>query len=151
MKRVALLSHCILNPFCEYEEPAAKKLYREFVAALMENDIGILQLPCPELTYQGLERESIVPGDKKGDDYADYCKKVLEPVINNVIEYRKNNIEVIAVLGIDTSPSCSALDKSAFMMKVLLDAVAAEGISIKTVDVPVTDDWDPKDWIEKII
>ena len=117
----------------------------------MGNDIDIIQLSCPEFTYQGLERESILPRDKKGDVYANFCKKVLEPVINNIIEYSKNNIEVIAVLGIDTSPSCSAPDKTAFMMKELLDSLAVEGTFIKTEDVPVTDNWNPKDWNKKII
>lgn len=137
MKKVALLSHCILNPFCEFEEPAAKELYREIVKRLMDEDIGILQLPCPELTYQGLERTSIVPGGEGSNEYTKFCRDLVSATVENIKEYKKNGIKVGAILGIDTSPSCSAIDESAFMTKELFEIIGEEGIEIKKIDVPV--------------
>lgn len=137
MKKVALLSHCILNPFCELEEPAAKKMYREIVKRLMDEDIGILQLPCPELTYQGLERTSIVPGGEGSHEYEEFCKDIIIPIVNNIREYKKMEIKVGIILGIDTSPSCSAVDKSAFMTKVMFEILGKEAIEINKIDVPV--------------
>ena len=56
-KKLAILSHCILN-----QNSVVKGEYKDintflpFVKNLFENNIGILQLPCPETEYYGLKR-----------------------------------------------------------------------------------------------
>ena len=48
-KKVVLVSHCILNQNSVVNDLArAKGAYREIVETIMDNDIGIHQLPCPE-------------------------------------------------------------------------------------------------------
>ena len=56
-KKIAVLSHCILNQNAvvkgEYKD---MNVFLPFVKKLFEDNIGILQLPCPETECYGLKR-----------------------------------------------------------------------------------------------
>ena len=140
MKKVVLLSHCVLNSFCEMPE-ASDAFRKRIVDILMEKKISMIQLPCPELCYQALERESIVAGAAKAQEYEIYCKQLLDPMIRNIKEYQKHGISIAGIIGIDTSPSCSVADKNAIMTKILMDQMSELGISSNLmIDMPVTGD-----------
>lgn len=137
MKRILIVSHCVLNSYCE--TPPAGDFYREGVLkAAIEKRLSIVQLPCPELCYQGLVRESINPGTDSAIEYEKYCEILLEPTIGNLIQYKENGIEVAGIIGIDTSPSCSVVDVDAIMMKTLFKKLKAEGVDVHIkVDMPI--------------
>ncbi|MGI6766615.1 MAG: hypothetical protein ACOX4R_05285 [Lentihominibacter sp.] len=139
MKRILLVSHCVLNSYCE--TPPAGDYYREgLLRAVLEKHLSIVQLPCPELCFQGLFRESINPGTEKAAEYEEYCEALLEPIVENLIQYKENGIEAAGIIGIDTSPSCSVVDVDAIMMKILFKRLKAEGIDIHfKVDMPIAD------------
>lgn len=138
MKKIILISHCVLNSYCELPK-APDELRKDMLEILMNQDVSIVQLPCPELSYQGLERESIHPGDEKAKDYEQYCKELLKPVIKDIQEYNANDVEIIGIIGIDTSPSCSVINKDAIMMKLLREELNDLKIDIKDLlDMPVT-------------
>lgn len=136
MKKVIVLSHCILNSFCELDEPSNKKLYDQFVVSLIKGGIGILQLPCPELSFQGLNRKSITAQDVKAEEYRVFCREILESTIRDLKEYHRNSIDVVKLVGIETSPSCSALDTESIMMKELVSLMEREGITYSKIDMP---------------
>ena len=140
MKRIVLLSHCVLNSMCE--DPPAVDTYRKcIVEAAMEKGVSMIQLPCPELCYQSLKRESIYPGTEMAGPYAEYCRKLLQPLTKNLCQYRENSVELAAVIGINTSPSCSVEDPESIMMKILLDTLKEIGYSdFRCIDMPVEPD-----------
>lgn len=88
MKKILLVSHCVLNSYCELPQ-APDILRKDIVKALIDKGISIVQLPCPELCYQGLERSSIYPGMKAEKEYTQYCRQLLGYLIGNIIEYKK--------------------------------------------------------------
>ena len=137
MKRIILLSHCVLNSMCE--EPPADDSYRRcIVEAALKNDISMIQLPCPELCYQALTRESIYPGTEKAGPYEDYCRELLAPLVGNFREYKKHGIELAAVIGINTSPSCSVEASDSIMMKVMVEELKNIGYDdFRCLDMPV--------------
>ena len=142
MKQLALLSHCVLNSFCE--APEASSVFRkQIMDVLMEKEISIVQLPCPELCYQALERESILAGSEQAEDYSKYCETLLAPVVQNLKEYSEHGIQVAGIIGIDPSPSCSVVDKEAIMMKYLLEEMERLDIPHgKLLDMPTAGDGD---------
>lgn len=142
MKKVVFLSHCILNPMCE--SPEASDLYRkEIFDVLHEKKCGIIQLPCPELCYQALIRESIEPGMASAKEYKAYCNKLLEPILKNIEEYRKNNIEIAALIGVDTSPSCSVANERAIFTEVFLKAIGDMSVEVgMVIDMPISNNID---------
>ena len=140
MKKIVLLSHCVLNSFCETPE-ASDRFRRELVNMLMERGISMVQLPCPELCFQALERESILPDGPQAESYGRYCRELLAPMVKNLKEYQSHGIQIAGIIGIDTSPSCSVLDKSAIMTKLLLEEMEGLGIvDVKLLDMPVEGD-----------
>ncbi|MEG0829300.1 MAG: hypothetical protein RSD88_01570 [Anaerovoracaceae bacterium] len=137
LPRIALISHCVLNSFCETPQ-ASHALRKKLMDILIEKKISIIQLPCPELCFQALSRESIFPGDEQAGAYGEYCKTLLEPVVRNLKEYKANNIHLVGIIGIDTSPSCSVLNDGGIMTSILfkeLEKISIKGVSC--IDMPV--------------
>lgn len=137
MKRIVLLSHCILNSFCELPQ-APDDLREEILRVINDKKLSVVQLPCPELSYQGLDRSSIYPGTPEAEKYEKYCGQLISTVVSNIEEYKDNDIEIAGIIGIDTSPSCSTMDSRAIMMKVLLEKLSDAGVTAKVLaDMPV--------------
>ena len=82
-KKLAILSHCILNQNAvvkgEYKD---MNIFFPFIKNLFENNIGILQLPCPETECYGLKRwghvkEQFNNVGYKNKSYLDLCNAIL--------------------------------------------------------------------------
>lgn len=138
MNKIALLSHCVLNSLCEL--PQASDAFRKsIVDILMEKKINLVQLPCPELCYQALDRVSIEPGDPSAEKYRLYCRELLRPLLHNFEEYKSQEIELVLILGIDTSPSCSVLNPEAIMTEILMEQLEKLQVFVKNkLDMPVS-------------
>ena len=102
-----LVCHCILNSnskvegLAEYEGALA-----DVVKLLIEEDIGIIQLPCPELTSCGMRRWGMVKEQYDTPFYRDHCRKLFYPYFQQIEEYVTNSYEVVGIIGMDGSPSC---------------------------------------------
>lgn len=140
MNKIALLSHCVLNSLCEL--PQASDTFRKaIVDCLMEKKINMVQLPCPELCYQALERVSIEPDSPAAEEYRKYCRELLKPLLHNLEEYKKQEIELVLILGIDTSPSCSITNPQAIMTGILEEELKTLQIFVKNrINMPVSGD-----------
>ncbi|MGI6766773.1 MAG: hypothetical protein ACOX4R_06080 [Lentihominibacter sp.] len=137
MERIVLVSHCVLNSMCEL--PPAPDEYRKGLLQIAgENKWEIIQLPCPELCYQSLARESIYPNTEKAKKYKEYCVELLAPLLNNLHEYKKAGYSITGIIGIETSPSCSIKLKEGIMMDLLLEFFRANGMACKnTINMPI--------------
>lgn len=137
-KRVIFISHCILNQntvVCPLAR--VKGAYREIIEEIMNNGIGIHQLPCPEYRHLGLKRE---PMDKKQYDtikYRTFCRSISQDTINVMREYLDNDYKIVGLIGINESPTCSINVAKGILMEELLTLAQKEGINLKTMDVPV--------------
>lgn len=119
-KKVIFIAHCILNQNtkldCCAHFPGAVK---EVVELLISNDIGIIQMPCPEMLYLGLNRETDVSAEPtvEQEDTRIYermlekgsqslCQRIVNEVIYQIKDYQYNNFEVVGLIGINGSPTC---------------------------------------------
>ncbi len=106
----------VLVPFClmaqayqaqgivKYEWKASIKPFMEL---LIENNINIIQMPCAEATYNNsLIREP--KGIKKYDtkEFNEHCEILATQVATQIENICKNGYEILAILGIEQSPSC---------------------------------------------
>ena len=56
-RRVVFLAHCLLNQNAISDGTAVyPAAFRELVQFFLEHQVGIVQLPCPELCCLGLDR-----------------------------------------------------------------------------------------------
>ncbi|SCZ00986.1 CD3072 family TudS-related putative desulfidase [Alkaliphilus peptidifermentans] len=106
-KKVILLCHCILNTNTKVEGLAKKSdLEKTIIDALIENQIGIIQLPCPEFMCYGLKRWGHVRAQFDTPHFRKSCKAIFEPYADQIINYIDNDYEVLGIIGIDGSPTC---------------------------------------------
>lgn len=114
MKKIVFVSHCLLNiaskvvMYNQEEMDAEEALRKKFMHLAIDNDIQLIQLPCPEYTLYGAKRWGHVSDQFDNIFFRKHCRKVLEPIIDQLKEYLANEdfFEVLGVVGIDGSPSC---------------------------------------------
>lgn len=114
MKKVLFVSHCILNTaakvvlYNQEEIDAEEALRKKFMRAAIDNDIQLIQLPCPEYTLYGARRWGHVSNQFDNIFFRNHCRRILTPIIDQLKEYLANDdfFEVLGFVGIDGSPSC---------------------------------------------
>lgn len=106
-KKIAIISHCIIN-----QNSVVKGEYKDiniffpFIKKLFEDNIGILQLPCPETECYGLRRWGHVKEQFDNCGYRKYVEKIVNSFVDIIKEYINNEYEIVGIYGIAGSPSC---------------------------------------------
>ncbi len=162
-KRVVLLAHCLLNQNAISDATAiAAGAVRELVDVFMDADVGILQMPCPELCCLGLDR-----GDEKGgtrdvvientrirkameSGRANEELQVLaDQVLHQIREYSRHGFEILGVIGCNRSPNCGVDTTSkedcevpgqGLFMEKLMAGVSELGPEIPFIGIKGSDD-----------
>jgi len=119
-RKVVFVSHCFLNQNSisdgTADFPAANL---PVVSLFINHNIGIVQMPCPELLCLGLDRGDVHGGERpviaentriraalQAQTPAKKLQQLAEQVVYQIEEYRKNDFAVVGVIGINRSPSC---------------------------------------------
>lgn len=119
-KRVLLVAHCVLNQNAKIDRCAHYPgAIQEAAVALIESGVGIIQMPCPELLYLGLDRQAergasttIESEDTRvaqrmvEEQGQALCQEIVHDLVYQIEEYRHNGFEVIGIVGINGSPTC---------------------------------------------
>jgi predicted secreted protein len=112
-RKIALVAHCITNQNSRAVGLAKRpSVITEIVEFLMRNQIGIIQMPCPELTYAGLLRPPQTREQYDNVMFRRRCRKIAEELANQIHEYETYGIILKLVIGIDGSPSCGVNETS---------------------------------------
>jgi uncharacterized protein YbbK (DUF523 family) len=123
-RRVAFVSHCLLNENTRYLGGAFKAgAVPEVVTALLEAGVGISQMPCPEQRAWGgvLKRLLLRAYGIKGTPlyrlrrpllrlFVAYTRRVYarlaRVVAREIADYQRSGYEVVGVIAVGSSPSC---------------------------------------------
>ncbi|QZY55955.1 CD3072 family TudS-related putative desulfidase [Crassaminicella profunda] len=137
LQKVIILSHCILNQNTVVKPLArAKGAYNRIVKNILDLDIGIHQLPCPEYLFLGLDRK---PMSKKAYDsytYRKICKEIALSSIKVIKEYINKQYEIVGIVGINCSPTCSMSGEMGILMEELLKLLHDEKIKLRFFEIP---------------
>ena len=113
MKRILLVSHCILNnaskvEMDERELKAEYRLRNELMHLILEKNIQLLQLPCPEFIMYGSQRWGHVKNQFQHPFYEEQCRTLLNSVLMQVREYAQHpeTFRVEGVVSVEGSPNC---------------------------------------------
>lgn len=151
-KRVVFTSNCILNQNVVVSPLArAKGPYNDIVKTIMDYDIGIHQLPCPEFRHLGIKRLPMTKEEYNTVEYRKLSKEISLDTLYIIKEYLDNDYNIIGLIGINHSPSCSINGEMGIMMEEIVETIKDEGINLNKIDVP-TDYYDGergRDFIEK--
>jgi len=78
---------------------------------IMQRDINIIQMPCPESSFNGYESGlGRKPAGLKYydvEEYREHCKTIAKNVIEMIKGIKAQNYLIEAILGIEMSPSCA--------------------------------------------
>lgn len=106
-RKIAVLAHCVMNQnavLTGWER--AKGPFSTVIIDLMKRDIAILQLPCPELSFGGVNRMAMTYDDYNHDAFRAHCRTLLEPFFKQLNPLLDDGCEIVELIGIENSPSC---------------------------------------------
>jgi len=111
-KRINVLAHCFLNP--EARVKGIKKPDTEIILKRIKNDEQIepiIQLPCPEMIYFGINRRENTKDQFDFPNYRRFCRELFLPYADMIEMFEKDGY-IISITGVSESPSCGALTTS---------------------------------------
>jgi predicted secreted protein len=103
MNKYVLVCHCLLDPLTRTQ--GTKRISRDITTVLIDSDVSIIQLPCPELKY-GFSRPPCNKEDYDTPEYRDHCRDLARDVYTLLERYHDFN--VVGLISIGGSPSCGA-------------------------------------------
>jgi len=130
-RNVVFVSHCILN-----QNVLPKNLerfsgaFKEILSLLTEHGVGIIQLPCPEFEFLGLNRDFRIKRNFT-NKYREKCSLFADSIIDQIRKYLQNNYRVLAIIGVDSSPSCAPMKINNGKRDVLGKGIFVEEIENK--------------------
>lgn len=119
-RKLIVLAHCILNQNAKLDRCAhCPGAIAEVVGVLLEAGIGFMQMDCAEMLHLGLDRQTdrSTPASVASEDTR-IARRMLEPaagaiiddiaerVVGQILDYRRQQFDVIGIVGINGSPTC---------------------------------------------
>ncbi|MDC7226655.1 MAG: hypothetical protein PQJ61_07810 [Spirochaetales bacterium] len=174
-KKIVVISHCYLNQNARVRPYANKKgSFRELLEPLIENDFGIIQLPCPETTGCGLNRWEAVTEQYDNPGFRRHSRNLLQPYVDQLMEHQKVGDKIYAVLGVPFSPCCGTqhnpsnpdwggpvldvkvppidiVEGPAVFMQEFMKMAEEDGVKLDFMDVSDTEDMFPELQPDKIL
>ena len=106
-KKIIVVSHCILNanakvgPLAEYPG-----VLRSVMDDFIQDGTGIVQLPCPEVSYLGINRWGMCYEQYDNPKFRRHCLKILKTSIDQLEAFSAAGYGIRGVIGADGSPNC---------------------------------------------
>lgn len=113
ISHIVFVSHCVTNTaskvYYKEDKPSSEELARiKFIKECLENNIQLIQLPCPEFIMYGSERWGHSRYQFDNPIFKENCMQILDPYILQLKIYlnNKEKFKVLGIVGIEGSPSC---------------------------------------------
>ena len=119
-KKVIFLAHCLLNQNAISDGTAVyPAAFRELIQLLLDREVGIVQMPCPELCCLGLDRGDVYGAERpvvventrirramEEDGPRQRREALADQVVDQIQEYQKHGFQVLGIVGANRSPNC---------------------------------------------
>lgn len=105
-KNIVVVCHCILNCNSKVEGLSEYKGALDFTKKLVDEGVGIIQLPCPEMILFGIKRWGHSKEQFDNMFYRNQCRIMLLPYIMQFEGYINSAYNIKGIIAIDGSPSC---------------------------------------------
>ena len=161
-QKVVFIAHCLLNQNSISDGTAVyPAAFKDMIQMFLDADVGIVQMPCPELCCLGLDRGNIRGADspvvventrirremQKTDTY-EKLTSLADYVMLQLLEYRKYGFQILGIIGANRSPNCGVettsdcdqeTDGMGLFMEILNRRLAAENLSIPMLGIKGSD------------
>lgn len=162
-KKVVFIAHCILNQNSISDGTAVyPAAFKDVIKTFLDADIGIVQMPCPELCCLGLNRgnnngENIpvvientrIRKEMQKEEVHKPLIALVDYVMKQITEYSTYGFEIIGVIGANRSPNCGVETTSDFdkeisgkgiFMSELSDRIKSNNLNIPMQGIKKSDD-----------
>ena len=104
-KKIVFVSHCLLNQNARaLSTEKCPGVVKEFTDILAESGIGIIQLPCPQLEFNGgLNRRLKPKASYDNKPYRKYCRALSSDILKTIQSYLQNDYKIIGIIGVELS------------------------------------------------
>lgn len=144
--KLIVLAHCILNTNSICQGPVTPRLWPGIITPVLEKimgyNVGVIQLPCPEFIVYGLDRPATNRKELEDSGFRGKCRELVSSISEDLREYSSKGYKIIGIMGIRSSPSCSAGLKGhekGIFFEELEKAVKALHLDIPIVDFERTE------------
>lgn len=150
--RIALVAHCLLDANVRARGLARWEGVHPVALVLAEKGYGIMQLPCPELGFEGISRPPRPIEEYDTPEFAEHCARLARMVLDSVARYLDAGVSVEIVVGVEGSPSCGVTAVGSLagsddgraagtgvFERALQDALAPLGVRFAAVDTRAVD------------
>ena len=151
-RKVVVLAHCVLNQNSRVSGlayyPAS---VREVVNFLVKHDIGMVQMPCVEVMYEGLSRKARIKEQYDTPKFRSLCRQVARATVKLIQEYLRNDVGVLAVLGVEGSPSCGVKEPAGILTEELETELKKKEISVPFHELNLKSPVASVEWLRNVI
>lgn len=105
-REMVFVSHCVLNANARVEGLSCYAGVHPVVARLAERGYGVIQLPCPEVVFGGLDRPPLAIEDYDTPEFRTLCAGLAEEAAGTAEIYAHKGMRLVGCLGVEGSPSC---------------------------------------------
>ena len=161
-KKVIFLAHCLLNQNAISDGTAVcPAAFGELIQLLLDHEVGVVQMPCPELCCLGLDRGDVHGAERPVVEENTRIRRAMEKdgprqkrealadlVAEQVQEYHKHGFQVLGIVGANRSPNCGLETTSDFdrevegrgaFMEAIAQRLEAAGISVPMLGLKGSD------------
>ena len=157
-RKIVVVAHCILNQNSRVLGIAYYPgMINEIVDVLRKYEVGVVQMPCPELVCAGLLRGSQTKEQYDTPAFRRHCRQIASGIVDQVQEYSKNGFKVLAVLGVNGSPTCGVDETSTgykapgILIEELQSKLKERKVAVPMKGVSHTRASQDAAWLEKIL
>jgi predicted secreted protein len=142
-RRLVLMIECLLNQNARDAGSATfAAMNWPLLQVCNEYNVGIVQIPCPEMSVLGLARKreegQSIRDALDTQEGRDRCREISLDIVNRIKEYLTQGYQIAAILGGNPkSPGCAVhsqeqvlLQESGVLMRELQDELKKQGIHI---------------------
>ncbi|PLX88026.1 MAG: hypothetical protein C0618_05310 [Desulfuromonas sp.] len=106
-KKILIVCHCLLNANAKvYPLASCGGVYTQAVGDSVAEGVGLLQLPCPETVYLGINRWGMTREQYDTPHFRESCREMLKPSIAQIKSFANAGYQLIGIIGMDGSPNC---------------------------------------------
>ena len=106
--KILFISHCILNLGSLVKRGEDQSfLKKRFLQLVFQNQIQLIQLPCPEFLLYGHLRWGHTKEQFLTPAFIRQCEQIAHEALSQVMEYRRfpEKFKILGFVGIDGSPT----------------------------------------------
>ena len=106
-RKIVIVCHCLLNANAKVRPLACYAgVLMEALEPYLRQGVGIMQLPCPESSYLGVNRWGMSREQYDHPLFRRHCRQLLTPFMDQLEAFCASGCTVVGVVGADGSPNC---------------------------------------------